>query len=366
MKTPRIEILDPLRGLAALAVAWFHFTTCNAFLQSAWLKASGTYGWLGVDVFFVISGFVIPYSMYAGGYHPRQHFVRFLGKRLARLEPPYLMSLILVISLAYLKPLVFPETAESKPPFSVPQLLLHLGYLNTFFDYEWLTPVYWTLGIEFQYYLFVALVYPLLASRRAILGPLSVLALASLALLVKSPIFVFHFLGLFAFGILAFQYHVRLLPRKAFLAAILLVSAITAASLTWVIAVVGGVTALVIAFVPMPRSSALKVFVYFGTISYSIYLLHTIIGGPVVHIGSRFGSGPAWEVAILTAAIGASLLAAMVFHQLVERPAQGLSSRIKYSAWSAAALRTSLDSGKPATIGTGQQSELRVGSVNCG
>jgi peptidoglycan/LPS O-acetylase OafA/YrhL len=84
-KKPRVEIVDPLRGLAALAVAWFHFTNGSGFVKTEWLRASGRYGWLGVEVFFVISGFVIPYSMYCGGYRPRQHFGRFLAKRIARL-----------------------------------------------------------------------------------------------------------------------------------------------------------------------------------------------------------------------------------------------------------------------------------------
>lgn len=366
MKTPRIEILDPLRGLAALAVAWFHFTTCNAFLKTTWLQASGAYGWLGVDVFFVISGFVIPYSMYAGGYRPRQHFGRFLIKRLARLEPPYLASLILVISVAYLKLFLFPQIAGSEPTYSSRQLLLHLGYLNTFFGYEWLTPVYWTLGIEFQYYLSVALLYPLLASRRASLGPLSVLVLASLGIVVKAPIFVLHYFGLFALGILAFQYHVRLLPTRAFLAAMVLVAAITAASLTWMIAVVGAVTAMMIAFAPMPRLSAAKIFVYFGSISYSIYLLHTIIGGPVLHVGSWFGSGLAWELVALAAAIVASILGAMFFHQLVERPSQRLSARIKYSPGNHQAHGLSVDSETPTTIGVAQPREPVSGAVNCG
>jgi peptidoglycan/LPS O-acetylase OafA/YrhL len=67
---PRIEILGPLRGLAAWRVAWVHFTHDTDFVKTGWLRASGQYGWLWVQVFFVISGFVIPYSMWCGGYRP--------------------------------------------------------------------------------------------------------------------------------------------------------------------------------------------------------------------------------------------------------------------------------------------------------
>jgi peptidoglycan/LPS O-acetylase OafA/YrhL len=177
LKVPRVEILDPLRGLAALAVAWYHFTNCSELVKTDWLRASGAYGWLGVEVFFVISGFVIPYSMYGGGYEPRQHFGRFLAKRLLRLEPPYLASIVLVILLAYGAALI-PAFGRTTPEFSAPQLLLHLGYLNTFFAYEWLSPVYWTLGIEFQYYLFIAVIYPLLKARSAVLCTVVVVSMA--------------------------------------------------------------------------------------------------------------------------------------------------------------------------------------------
>src|SRR3954470_23823868 len=65
----RIPVLDPLRGIAALAVTWFHFTNGRpGYLPSGLLKSSGSFGWLGVEVFFVISGFVIPYALWGAGY----------------------------------------------------------------------------------------------------------------------------------------------------------------------------------------------------------------------------------------------------------------------------------------------------------
>ncbi|MGA1296932.1 MAG: acyltransferase family protein, partial [Burkholderiaceae bacterium] len=65
----RIQSLDALRGLAALAVAWFHIThggkllagSSHPLLQAAaWF---GSVGYHGVTLFFVLSGFVIPLSM---------------------------------------------------------------------------------------------------------------------------------------------------------------------------------------------------------------------------------------------------------------------------------------------------------------
>src|SRR5947209_12608451 len=90
---PKIGIVGALRGFAALAVCWFHFT----FGQTPGLKWTGQYGWLGVHTFFVISGFIIPYSLYQYRYSIRD-YLRFVGKRLARLHPPYLASIAVVIA----------------------------------------------------------------------------------------------------------------------------------------------------------------------------------------------------------------------------------------------------------------------------
>src|SRR5262245_6522000 len=85
----RIPILDPLRGIAAGGVAWYHLTNLLD-LPEGWIKGSGAHGFLGVEIFFVISGFVIPYSMIRGGYRVRSDWGRFIAKRILRLDPPYL------------------------------------------------------------------------------------------------------------------------------------------------------------------------------------------------------------------------------------------------------------------------------------
>lgn len=141
----RIAVLDPLRGIAALAVMWFHFTHGGQLLDkeslvNTWLKISGQFGWAGVDFFFVISGFVLPYALYKGKYR-LQHYGKFLFKRLIRLEPPYLVSLVIIILLLLLAPLV-PGYSGQDFSWDWPRLLLHIGYLNSYFGYEAYNPVY--------------------------------------------------------------------------------------------------------------------------------------------------------------------------------------------------------------------------------
>ena len=57
------------------------------------------WGWAGVEVFFVISGFIIPFTLWQSGYRLK-NYARFILKRIIRLDPPYLLSILLAIALA--------------------------------------------------------------------------------------------------------------------------------------------------------------------------------------------------------------------------------------------------------------------------
>lgn len=322
----RHAALDLLRGVAALSVAWFHFTNGNdAFLPAGGLKPSGQYGWMGVEVFFVISGFIIPFALSRAQYQIADYGT-FLLKRIVRLDPPYLVSIALVIVLGYASSAA-PGFRGTAFTFSLPQLLLHLGYINVFFGYPWLNPVFWTLAIELQYYLAIGLLFPLIASPTASVRWGLLAALVALALLFPASQFLCHWLVLFVMGILTFQFRTAMIARTVYLAALVLLG--LAATYTYGIGVagVGVATAVVIAFVQFGHNSPL---LFFGHISYSLYLLHVPIGGRVINLSLRFVHSLTGKCFVLVTALGASLLAAWILHRFVERPAQKWSSRIGY------------------------------------
>ena len=137
----RIGIINALRAFAAIFVAWGHFVAG----QGKYLSLSGKYGYLGVDIFFVISGFVIPWSLYRSRYVLRD-YPRFLLKRNVRLYPPYLASIVIT---------VLATNLVLVPLFHIPRLevtgrslLLHFTYLNDLAGVPWINVVYWTLAIE--------------------------------------------------------------------------------------------------------------------------------------------------------------------------------------------------------------------------
>src|ERR1700730_14179989 len=78
---PHLITIDVLRGLASLLVCWYHIANRNLIDVGSILAASGAHGNVGVPIFFVISGFVIPYSLYRGGYRI-SNFLRFVTKRI--------------------------------------------------------------------------------------------------------------------------------------------------------------------------------------------------------------------------------------------------------------------------------------------
>jgi len=321
----RLGTIDGLRGVAALSVAWFHFTCGGGLLADGWLKSSGRYGWLGVEMFFVISGFIIPYSLYRANYRSRDFGV-FLVKRVARLDPPYFTNILLIIILGYVVPLV-PGFRGEYPHYTWSQLACHLGYINSIVGKPWVNPVFWSLGIEFQYYLTIGIVFPLLIVPRNLLrfGFLAAL-LGSSFFFVRSGL-VFEWWPLFIAGIFIFQSKVGLISTKMLLVALAVTGVVSWRVNGFSIAVIAIGTALIIRFVHLRPSRLTDL----GLISYSLYLLHVPIGGKIVNVGARFGCSLPMQVLVLDAAVAASVGTAALFYLFIELPSQRLSSRLQYN-----------------------------------
>lgn len=327
VRVERIATLDLLRGIAAMMVVVFHFTVLNPLLQAgSSLVELGEHGRHGVTIFFVISGFVLPHALLVGRYR-RHAYGKFIAKRLLRLEPPYLASIAVILLIGFAAELT--PGFHGQPSHIAPmRLILHLGYLNSYFGYESLNVVYWTLAIELQFYLLIGLTYPFAVDSK----PAHLLFMWAAALTLSflgGKDFLPYWLPIFLCGIVAFQYRhgvIRLLPY--------LIGLCSAAFMAgWHIGVEYGVvamlTSLVIAFIRSPRR---PVVAFFANISYSLYLLHVPIGMRALNLMGRFAVTP-FEVLIASlASIGIVIGAAWAFYRLVEVPSQKWASRMKYGA----------------------------------
>ena len=147
----KLSIIEMIRGIAALAVCCYHFREMSIVSTSNFLKNSFSEGYTGVQAFFVVSGFIIPYSLVKAKYKITD-FYHFFLKRCTRIEIPYLVSIVIVIFLSYVSTLA-PHYAGTPFFINWKQVILHIGYLPTHFGYEWLQSPYWTLEAEFYYYI---------------------------------------------------------------------------------------------------------------------------------------------------------------------------------------------------------------------
>ncbi|MBS0517123.1 MAG: acyltransferase [Proteobacteria bacterium] len=325
-RSGRIAIVEAMRGLASIAVACFHFSVLSSSPIGRFAHA---YGWLGVDVFFVISGFVIPLSLH-GRDHSARDFPKFLMRRLARLEPPYLLSIALVLAAWQLSTLA-PGFSGTPPTYSLPQIGFHFFYLIPLTHYEWLGPTYWSLAYEFVFYIVVGLTFASLASRPSLFTFGVVAAFGAVSLYAQHRFFP---ASLMVARILEFGVGVLLMrlvvdppwakvQSEAWLGLCLV--AVFAFG-NWAIGIAVLATAAAIYF---GKDLRLGRWAYvIGGFSYSLYLTHTIVGGRIENLGRRFGDGALYDTALLIVSLAVSIAFAMVFSRLFEAPFRRLSHRI--------------------------------------
>ena len=90
---PHYELLDGLRGVAALLVIWYHVFEGFAFAGGGMIT-SINHGYLAVDFFFMLSGFVISYA-YDGRLGKSMSLKNFFKRRLIRLHPMVIMGVLI-------------------------------------------------------------------------------------------------------------------------------------------------------------------------------------------------------------------------------------------------------------------------------
>lgn len=322
----RLDQVDMLRGIAALSVTLMHFTNGNPnFLPDGPVKEIASYGFLGVQVFFVISGFIIPFALWRVNYR-MPDCGRFLLKRIVRLDPPYLVAIGLMLLLNALSSLA-PGFQGQPQAVSGAMLFAHLGYANVVLGYPWLNPVFWTLAIELQYYLLIAFTFPLFSHPACGVRVTAVLGLIALGFVPVTNGYLLPWLPLFALGILAFQWRVLLLDSAACFSCVILAFSAATVLHGMVISCTALAAAGIILFwkTQVPRS-----LLFLGAISYSLYLVHVPFGGRVVNLSLRFVEGRAGKYLVVVFALSVSLTAAWLLYKLVELPAQRWASRINY------------------------------------
>ena len=161
MAHERIRLLDSFRSLAILSVMFYHFTfRWDQVLPSGNFYGNlGEYGWVGVQFFFVISGFVISYTL-----ENTPSPGRFFANRFIRLFPPLLLCSLITFSVIRIFDNVPLFPLAHQPADLLPSLtLIGPPVFNHFTGsghvFSWVDESYWSLWVEIQFYVIAAVVY---------------------------------------------------------------------------------------------------------------------------------------------------------------------------------------------------------------
>ena len=353
MRNHRIANIDRLRGLAAVGVVLCHvagqFFGVTRFSPGP-ERLVGWAGQVGVAVFFVVSGFCIrlPLAQARDRRAEAKLDVReYLQRRALRILPPYWLAIAVSIAAGLLAPIPLLDGRHGAPDIVLHLLGLHTLSPATFGS---INGVFWTIGLELQFYM----AYLLVAHRPASLGlggallalGLGVYAAAALVLPPWSPwrpvaeSSMPATLWQWYLGAVLADAYVRKRPRTppgprraaglwgARLAAGGLCLALGLADpvvlrvhlVAWALPfAAAALTASLLARpaqdgAPGPVSAVLG---FFGRVSYSLYLFHpAALALAALAVGR--GAAPGWSAAPL--ALAASVLLAWGGYRLVERP----------------------------------------------
>src|ERR1700751_104439 len=341
----RFSFIDAWRGIAALWVAFYHFYgpvshlyQRHLFIQPIhYLLAHGN---AGVDIFFVISGYVIAYSIRQKRITPR-FFGLFMLRRSIRLEPTYWATIALAIAVLSLSNHLRPEHIQTLP--TCPQIIAHLFYLQGFFHVDSIVGVFWTLCVEVQFYIVFLLLVAISQSlgdsrlsRLAVLVPLTITSVGIQAgLFHYDGPWMLKFWYLFQLGVVGYWAVSKQLRDFDFMTYALLVAVV----LCWqpgVLGITGWFAG--VGFYLAGRYNLLGTLDYrpvqfLGSRSYSLYLIHFVIGMPFVTFLAPkiFGPNlsllqaiPAMAVALVVSIVGASF-----FYRFIERPSIELGRSLK-------------------------------------
>ena len=280
--------LDGMRGLAILWVVLYH---CKPRLKGTWLYGASLWGWAGVIVFFLLSGFLITSILLTTRDQPH-YFHNFHARRFLRIWPVYLLLLVVVYLNApwFIGPPVW-QAIRTAPWWAYLLCIQNLFHLS-------LPPALgptWALAIEEQYYFVWAPVARWLRQPWMLAAVLVGALVASPALRLGHHAWLtpthtlIHLDGLAWGSLIALAMHTLKLSRRAWLSMGLaaLVLGIAAAA-----TVAGGtafldsalsigfagamVTAIASSGARNPLSAVLRrgPLAYYGKISYGLYMIH--------------------------------------------------------------------------------------------
>jgi peptidoglycan/LPS O-acetylase OafA/YrhL len=357
-----LPVLDGIRGIAISMVLLFHIW------EMSWLDMSvgpltlnpvGTSGFLGVELFFFLSGFVIfdPYVRAWLSGKPGPTIADFARKRFLKIVPSYYLAIIVLVATGYQH---YGSLTEAGRDLALHAVFIHNWFAQT---YGSIDGVMWSLGTEVQFYV----LFPLLAWAFLRQPVICTSAMIAASVIFRTAIihsYFFHQLltqlpavfDLFAFGMASSYVYRYLEKNKPALAerrwlttcAALAGVAAVCAMVVWChriryepdgialwqahyrslfgLTMAWATVALLFAAPVLQNAVANVVLVFLAAISYNLYIWHQVIGRFLVavhvpgHVGSPIQSDHHWQIMFSIVAILCGIIVATLVTYLFEQP----------------------------------------------
>jgi peptidoglycan/LPS O-acetylase OafA/YrhL len=384
--TDRLEFADLLRGLACLAVVLGHLTIdflndppLIAFITMSepWpsitvpdvldrLLNTFSIAAMGVAVFFLISGFVIPLSLEATTV--RGYFL----KRFLRIFPPYWAALAICLVALSISGAVWSKSSW----FTAIDYISNSFLLGNLFARPDMIAVGWTLQIEIKFYLLAPLIYMTL--KRGMLIPVLLCGLAVVGIFWNATILcdnvhiacwdhyrinarmfwldVMSIVYMLIGSVLYAHYRKLISTRQVVFGVVFLFACYQACISTTPLPIMTidrrlpyfwGVVIFVCCYLLRGRIVLAPPFRFLANISYSLYMVHTVVGCIIMRL--LMAAGVPYLVCLAVALLLVFLLATAM-HSYLEAPMIALGKRLN-NAWFASQRRDTVPLGLPALRG---------------
>jgi peptidoglycan/LPS O-acetylase OafA/YrhL len=337
-QSTRLIELDALRGVAATLVMLFHYTTQydKLFGHASIPLVAVPWGHFGVNLFFMISGFVIFMTL-----HRVTRPLDFVVSRFSRLFPAFWVAVVLSFALTH----AFELPGKT---VGLGTALLNLSMIHGLFKIAHVDNVYWTLEIELLFYGWALLLYGLGRLDQVHLVLAAALSLRliysladryagielswTLSHLMILPYIAWFVCGIMIYRLTNFPGETPFKDLTVLIAATVVLAIVEAPEIGLLAA---GMSSLLWAAangkLPILANPFLA---WLGAISYTLYLLHENIGWGIIMRAERAGIGT--DVSILVAIVLLLALATGLTRH-VERPAmKWLRDRYRASSFSGA------------------------------
>lgn len=325
-KNKLIPFFENAKVVAAICLSLFHFiqhSDHTGFLvnqSNQWLQGFLDVLFTTVFVFFVITGYVIPAHLKNTNYQ-LAHIGQFIFKRILRIYIPFLACIAGYLMLDFL------FKRYNQLPFSIEwgRLLANITFTANFTSTTYYNPIFWTLAIEIQFYLFISILFPLLDRIKS---PIGFYVLGSITATTgyfwRDNNLLFEYLPMIMSGYFLFLFRSEKITLNTLIALLILQLGVVSITFNPLTSITLGLF-----FVGFLFQSNRNFFPTFALQTYSFYLFHGLFGGTFLYFTARHVTSPLSIIILLVIAVVLSIFGSWITFYLFEKPAILLVKRLQ-------------------------------------